>query len=254
MPLNKNSKSPEDLFTEFKVKPKEHNLINWVTDRLDWLSFRLQMNHQTSITLKKNIDPASLPYADVYTQEKLQKIKAPRLNSCSLFWRGEDRPIGEILNVGGFQPNITTEDNPTYSEKTLDVQAHRENTEGSGLVSFTSYKPMAQEFGRVYAQKSHQNEYYLYLAKTTGAIGPDKAAEDYVQMELEQEYSVPGGIDAEDIVSYRRCNVETGSCSSIFLANRFIHQYPHLVKTVLKENLAKNEELEGSVAKTNMSL
>ncbi len=190
---------------------------------------------QIDIILKKDIDPKTLPYADVYTQAVLEgvglerkAVGVKRFNDCRLLLRGDDRSPDEIFEAGGFHPQYTNPlSSPKKGKDILDVNQHRFFPEGSGLVSCTSSLGTAGHFA--------DTSGYVYLVKATGAIGP-------CALNRELEYSVPGGVDAEDIVAYRKKGSKYSFCgSSIFINKSFMNRYPDQVNDVIQAFLQKNE-------------
>lgn len=198
------------------------------------------------IVLTQSIPPSKLPYADIYTEEKLQEIKAQRFNNCMILARGDKRSISAIQYSGGFHPQFTNPEikTPKIGADILDVIQHRKLVEGSGLVSFTSNIQVAKKFAE------NESKGYIYFAKVTGAIGPSSLVSPQ-----ESEFSAPGGVDAEDIVAYRALHSEVQdiedieddipelsfSGSSIYISEQFIKDYPDRVSDLIDSLLQKNE-------------
>jgi hypothetical protein len=224
---NKESKNDlSNLFLEIKV-----------TKSNSPVSADLKDSKEISIILTKHIDAEKLPYADTEQlgEAYLKSIGARRFNNCMIVARGDTRSPKEIFEVGGFHPKFTAPGSVAKSEikDVLDVVSHRGATEGSGLVSYTVDPSIARSFG------SDEGGYF-YLAKATGAVGPSE--QDFYKKE--KEYSVPGGVDAEDIVAVRKVKQgEAGSFEeSIFISKAFIEKYPERVPEVIHACLALNEQ------------
>ena len=223
-------------FIELKVEEKSDKKVDNSTKTLD-------------IVLVQSIPPSKLPYADIYTQDKLAEIKAERFNQCMILARGDSRSITAISYAGGFHPQYTNPETKLAKQgkDILDVIQHRRLVEGSGLVSFTSDIEVAKNFS-VGEEKG-----FVYFVKVTGAIGPSPMINHQ-----ESEFSVPGGVDAKNIVAFRALNSQiqdiedimdndtdvsevSFSGSSIYISRQFIKDYPDRVGDLIDSILQKNE-------------
>ncbi|EKD69839.1 MAG: hypothetical protein ACD_46C00718G0001 [uncultured bacterium] len=95
---------------------------------------------------------------------------------------------------------------------------------------------IAHTFGHAqYTQQKLNARYTVYIVSAAGTLGPSEK----IDVCNESEHSVPGGIDYQDIASYRECFFNTANpskitCESIFVANKFEKKHPHLVPPILK--------------------
>ncbi|MDX1837305.1 hypothetical protein [Legionella taurinensis] len=188
------------------------------------------------IALGKVIDPEKLPYHDYYNQTYLNKIGARRINQCIVVARGDITPPEKFFETGSILPKGVLTGQFKDQETILDVPSHRVTSDGSGVLSCTKSVEVAKNF-------SQSNKVlgggYVYLLKGTGAISPTQFAVG------EKEYSIPGGVDAIDIIGFRQ--VPLGkvdfSGSTIYISKDFIAQYPEKAELTLKVYLEKNEFL-----------
>lgn len=193
------------------------------------------------MALPERVDSSNLPYADFLTNEKLKKMDTTRSNTCGLFWRGDNRCPQEIATAGGFHPKCL-QDGMEWTMRSpdaiFDVDLHSFETKGSGLVSLTLDRDVAKGI----CKNLHGFDYYAYLVKAIGTLSPSCGTAKF-----EKEYCVPGGLDYENIVSYRQYYKKSPyiTCSitncSIFVSKKFISNYPELVEKVLDVNLQEDE-------------
>jgi hypothetical protein len=233
-----NARRPSDLFTEFKVNLDSNDPYRYGENNKQIKIITLKTKDNESIL------PSNLPYAGFFTSSYLNsaKIQAQRVSECIVIARGDSRLPEEIFSSGGFHPQFTNplaQDKARTGDDILDVAKHREDSPGSGLVSCSSNMHDALTFS---AGKDDRGA--VYFVKVRGAIDPGKV------LDSESEYSVPGGMDAEDIVAYRLTSLgldETGRTvsgfhgSSIFISHHFLKNYPGEVNTLIDNFLQHNE-------------
>jgi hypothetical protein len=187
------------------------------------------------IILKKDLDPATLPYADVLrfpvSNSEEDAYHPPqqihRLSMCIVLARGDSRSPQELLAVGGMHPPIT---NPNYSHdgadysKVLNIYWHRAlDGRQSGFLSLTSDLRVAKD----YAGGNQKGQYtYVYLIKASGAL-----SRDISRFDGSIEFNIPGGVDFEDIIAYRR--IKNGEFQDeIHIRKTFLQQYPAILSKV----------------------
>lgn len=157
-------------------------------------------------------------------------------------FRGDNRSISEIKEAGGFHPKCTLS-SEEYPKQPLDITAHR-NGLTSGFLSTTSVPRVAYGWGASHALLS--NNYTVYALQTKGAITPSFESEN-PNISREMEYSIPGGVDYENIISYRKCKVQFKrleqftTCSNIFFNKKFMEKNPKLVNAIVQEQLFDEE-------------
>jgi hypothetical protein len=226
------------------------------------------------------ISPDVLPYKDESLLDPHKNVDLPeygidRDTNERMVLRADRRNIEEIDRVGGFHPQYT---NPLSSDpmklnphhRPLNVVQHRRHSFGSGFVSTTSSQLIAHYFGSglvKYNEKyqcftNYAYTYLLYCLHLFGARFPDTECGTYTVYTLlvrgamtpatsgqlydwQKEYSVPGGIDKEDILAFRTCtNVEDSfhfKCSDIFVNKKVLNKNPKLLSEILKTQLIDNE-------------
>ena len=73
----------------------------------------------------------------------------------------------------------------------------------------------------------YDGKYTIYALNAIGAMSPSP---NYY--ENQKEYSIPGGVDKEDIIAYRRCAANRSKsgleikCSELFFNNRYKNKIP----------------------------
>lgn len=188
------------------------------------------------IPLGKAIEPEKLPYHEFYDKAYLERIGGHRVNQCIVLARGDITPPEVFFETGSILPNGILKEKFTETERILDVASHRVTSEGSGVLSCTKSVEVAKNFSQ---SGKEVGGGYVYLVKGTGAISPIQFAAQ------EKEYSLPGGIDAIDIIGFRQ--VPPGkfnfSGSTIYLNKDFIAQYPDKAEKTLQTYLEKSESL-----------
>lgn len=150
-------------------------------------------------------------------------VEYKRENCSTIVLRGDDRDIDTIQAAGGFHPNSTYQfhrDNP------LDIRSHRIDSSGSGFLSTTKSPGTAHSYGVTFANRTkskelsfwgytflrwnyHVREYTLYALEVDGAVflAPEQLRKH--QLFDIDEYSVPGGVDADRIVAFRKCKLKS---------------------------------------------
>lgn len=203
-----------NLFTPYKVN---------VDSSINELQRKLYAN-SIMIPLPHHVRHKMLPYSDVYTDAALRNAGLERFAQSLLVARADRRSPQEILNAGGFHPQATNPDdlNAKCSLTILDVMSHRDTAKGSGLVSFSSSMQVVMTM----------SSRCTYLVKVLGAIGPHAE-----HMEEEKEYSVPGGVDAEDIAAFR-IKMEY---APIFVSNAFLVAHPEMTPHIIAAYLREDE-------------
>ncbi len=102
----------------------------------------------------------------------------------------------------GFHPNITNP-NTVYSRQgadILNVWYHRAGATGSGFISCTDSMKAANKAAYDARIGNLNIDTYVYLVKATGVLNPGRGGGEVIDNEY--EYSVAGGIDADDIVAF----------------------------------------------------
>jgi hypothetical protein len=216
-------------------------------------------DNQTSIDLDKEkiIDiiikcrnENELPYHNLNSLKDVKIIKRETCDRVTL--RGDNRSIEQIQEAGGFHPRWTISGEENKKHDPFDIMEHRECSMGSGFVSTTIDPKEAHDYGRRFASHGDSNpvnkntvhKYTIYALNAIGAMTPTPPPSDN-----ETEYSVPGGIDAEDIIAYRECtrlffSENTETCSDIFFNNKYKKRYPELVEPVINAMLIGNEKIK----------
>lgn len=205
-------------------------------------------------------DPKELPYsnAEILDYEKnvaLKELQIQRESCDRMVLRGDNRNFEEIHKAGGFNPRFTI-DASTVEINPLDIKWHRNNdAAGSGFVSTTTDIKTAHIAGYIFSHprygflcggnaSSYDSEYTIYALNAIGAMTPSP---NYY--ENQKEYSIPGGVDAVDIIAYRQCVANENKekveikCSELFFNNRYKNKFPQAVKPIAESLLLDNEHL-----------
>lgn len=236
-----NPKSSQRAFREFKVEVKndlqEEDVAN-------------ESQKKIQIILTERIEPTRLPYFNEvkqyirdYNGDPIITASVTRLNQCMVLARGEAISPEELFEIGGFHPAASATGLYATTEKLLNFLDHRLGVEypyGTGFTSFTSSITVAKHFAGP--------QQHVYLAKTTGPVTPIRDAEHGKDHFGEDEYSVPGGVDAVDVIAYRKLDKDNSFYrghdfhgSSIFIKEEFIQQYPYAVGDIIAFYLQPNE-------------
>lgn len=176
-----------------------------------------------------DIDSKSLPYNDVPTLQKkyLEESGLQRLDSCNIFLRSDHiKPEEIILGRKGFHPHPTI--NPEGfgdlpPEYILNVESHRVNSMRTGFVSCTDSMQLIKNYNRFTASGN-----YVYMLKAKGAVNPGNS-----WCSREREYSVPGGVDAADIIAFRQLSTTISrdgfGGSILYIREDFFKNYPKIL-------------------------
>lgn len=171
---------------------------------------------------QRMIAAEELPYAETYGDKKagtlptggqffypLSEKKLVRKNRTFVL-KGIFQSWSEILAQGGMYPQGVLPGQEVRANA-LDVVHHqKESTEGSGLISTTIDPSVARKFvfhqlgeGKQREDKEGR-EGYVYGIIVTGGITDAVRESSIVGFSGEFEYSIPGGIDSEQIILYRK--------------------------------------------------
>jgi hypothetical protein len=190
-----------------------------------------------------DIDSKSLPYNDVpaLQKESLEESGLQRLDSCNIFLRSDHiKPEEIILERKGFHPHPTI--NPKGfgdlpPEYILNVESHRVNSERTGFVSCTDSMQFIKNYNRFTASGN-----YVYMLKAKGAVNPGNS-----WCSREREYSVPGGVDATDIIAFRQLSTTSGydgfNGSILYIREDFFKNYPKILFKMVEVYEEPGEEV-----------
>jgi hypothetical protein len=196
---------PSDLYTEFGVDKKGN-----LGTIFDTLFYFLRFNdHLLKITLNNPTNP-----------------KQP-----SLFWRSAEFNPTEVHQKGGFHPSKDLPEN----------MGTRRNPDKELMVMVTEDKITADAYGEMRALSSskvkNNKTYFRYMVQPK-QVNPVEEV-DLIGIDAKREFSVPGSIDSEEIVSFRKC--ASSLCSSIFVSKKFIEKHQSDLGKVLNANLERDE-------------
>lgn len=185
-----------------------------------------QVSH-TNLALKK-IAKEKLPYHGFYTQMK-DDFLPNRQDEVTLLLRSDHVQPYTVLSNGGFQPHGV--ENDSIDSFALDPQGHAISSENSGMVSCTYSMDMIKNYDA-------NCENFVYMVKATGAFANTNPRK------IECEYTVPGGIDAEDIVAFRQLRGSEGYSNDflgqpLYIRESFLRRYPELIHYILNRFLEK---------------
>jgi len=136
-----------------------------------------------------------------------------------LFWRSDKNNPNKVHQNGGLHP-------------------YQELHESENLM-VTKDKITANACGEILS--SSKNPYFRYMVHPK-QVSP-VSADDAIGIDAKNEGRVPGSIDSNEIVSFRKC-VSSSLCSSIFVSNKFIKKHPSALVKVLNANLARDEAVK----------
>lgn len=233
-------------FIELKIKKRSFAKYNAIAENIQ-------------IELSGSIAFSSLPYSDILSEEKLAKSGYKRINKSIVVARGDGRSPQQIIEAGGFHPYGAITGQYKEPKEILDVEAHRYHSDGSGFVSCTGDMRVAKNFSftgptdSIQLKAQLKNVGYVYLIMVTGAVGPGHGT----MFKFEKEYSVPAGIDAQQIIAHREVRdlkMRDFKGSSIFVNLDFIKRYPDpkLWKKIVSAYLMDDEELESTDLLANL--
>lgn len=189
------------------------------------------------ITLSAPPDPANTPPHPVFTPEYEQKHDSKRHPETSIFCRGDNRSIGEIYAAGRIKPK--GEDNNPQAIDAYDVTKHRIDSKNSYFVSGTKKMLIAHNFGQLCYGASN---YTVYLFKAKDTMGPHltpRISDEYSRLTKdEEEYSILGSVNYEDIVGFRECVTiscdNSFYCGNIYISKAFAKQHQQYVEKVIE--------------------
>lgn len=143
-------------------------------------------------------------------------------------FRGDSRPPGAIKNAGGFLPNYTR---PAHIEKhwllaqdkALDLQKFIQDQEYGGYLSVTKSTAVAKGFAIGYGGTTEPGPGWVYACFVEGGFHlPARGTHAWVKF-YEQEISMPGIIDWEDIVGCRYVQGNGLFDGSVYLKDPFLY-------------------------------
>lgn len=143
-------------------------------------------------------------------------------------FRGDSRPPSGIKNAGGFLPNYTR---PAHiqknwllpQDKALDLQKFIADQEYGGYLSVTKSISVAKGFAIGYGGTTDGGPGWIYACFVEGGFHlPARGAHKWVQFD-EQEISMPGIIEWEDIVGCRYVQADGRSEGSVYLKDTFLY-------------------------------
>jgi hypothetical protein len=190
-------------FRRIKVKDKKDYTV-YQTDRITNWPFQNPIYPPPIDVIGQCVKPSDLPYAKDLPKFN-PDIHLLRENCSRIVLRGDNRSIGQIKVAGGFHPNATTLD-VGKSPQPLNLLLHRKNSTGSGYISSTRSPNVAQSFGITFANLD-KGEYTIYALRVNGAVYP--STDDIPKHHIPEvdEHSIPGGIDSDEIVAFRKCKL-----------------------------------------------
>lgn len=226
-------------FIEFKIAQE--------TEPLSELERRAQSSDKLTDEKKrdvvswklKELNPTDLPYSNApflqanYLKEKKQE----RLSSVNIFLRADHVPPETIiLKRKGFHPHPTITGNYgklwDKPDKILDIERHRITSAYTGSVSCTDNIQVLKNFN------ADQDNIYVYMLKASGAVTTGDS-----RMKEECEYTVPGGVDADDIIAFRKLSSDFGfsASDSLYVSENFLKDNSDLLEKILSVYLEKGE-------------
>ncbi|MCY0386966.1 hypothetical protein OVY01_06910 [Robbsia sp. Bb-Pol-6] len=143
-------------------------------------------------------------------------------------FRGDSRPPSGIKNAGGFLPNYTR---PAHIEKNwllaqdqaLNLQKFISDQEYGGYLSVTKSTTVAKGFAIGYGGTTPAGPGWIYACFVEGGFHlPARGTHKWVQFD-EQEISMPGIIEWEDIVGCRYVLADGRSEGSVYLKDTFLY-------------------------------
>ncbi|MFT3741466.1 MAG: hypothetical protein QM752_02150 [Gammaproteobacteria bacterium] len=198
------------------------------------------------------IDKKLVPYSDepLLSPRRLWNFNREQLrreSGARLVYRGESRYTpSQILEAGGIHPKsvsveVANEEWKHRGEWMLDVNTHRKDSDGSGMVSTTTSEAIGHSFAD---GASHP---HLYILRAKNAI--DSALHD-----VEHEFTVAGGFDKSDIIAFRGLSsklIKTSDDSGyryfddspLYINTDFVEKYPKLIPTLIHALLDEHEKI-----------
>jgi hypothetical protein len=193
---------------------------------------------------KNSLDTAIIEWKDLpsdFPKDNLQSLVRPPEDSKDPRYPEYVEHFSAILKQTGKEfhtqrsiPWITRSLGPQYI---LDPKTHSHFSDNSGLVSFTSGLEVVKNY------QAPGN--YMYMVRAVG--GFNKAGFSH-----EKEVTVPGGVDAMDVIAFRRFESNFSEVKNVFSSNyplyirkNFINDYlnnPDLLKEIIKYYLEPYED------------
>ena len=156
--------------------------------------------------------PIHNPSPEITYAKELENI--PRVNE--FVYRGMKRSPELIKEAGGIWSRLTDPHFPDkkkkYGVSFQDLERHVEDSDGA-FISTTRSIAIAKHFAMKEAKKTDQAYGYVYCLRANAAIDTSKIV--LSRYEDEQEISIPGGVDYENIIAYRKVDSKTG----LFIGN-----------------------------------
>lgn len=213
-----------------------------------------EMDKLKNIIILKEFDPRELPYAKTYEErdskktKKSHKVNHKRVAASLILLRTDHISPKKILERGGFQPHClpknkknldgnypeaeTEEEQEEINEDILSPTSHSHHSKNSGSVSCTYSMSSIKNLSFGYAN-------YVYMVKAVGGFRGTNIRK------RECEITVPGGIDAEDIIAFRRLNGRESNLFNpeepLYINENFIRRYPDLLDYILTRYLEEGE-------------
>ena len=198
-------------------------------------------NEERTDLVLKTIESDKLPYNEHYKDENIIKkfsskfTQGNRLPTVQLLLRADHVPPAEILKKGGFQPHAFKDGKyPSITYHLLDPTSHSISSERSGMVSCTYSMSMTKEYN------NYTPNTYIYLVKAAGGFSGTNFRD------VECEVTVPGGIDAEDIVAFRKLHGRGDPSifdpnEPLYVRESFLRRYPALLDYIFHRYKESNE-------------
>jgi Scabin-like len=146
-------------------------------------------------------------------------------------FRGDSRPPSAMKNAGGFLPNYTRaahiEKNVHKAQdQALNLQTFIANQEYGGYLSVTKSVAVAKGFAIGMGGTAPPGAGWVYACFVEGGFHlPAKGAHAWVKYN-EQEISMPGILDWDDIVGCRSVQADGNFLGNVYLKSALAHQDP----------------------------
>lgn len=210
----------------------------------------------------KTLDKNTLPYNTFYEEsdakfEGGRTVNDKRQNVSQILLRSDYITPSAILEQGGFQPHCLpkSDQDPQEGnyhkvpEAILSPFTHSINSSQTGSVSCTTSMSMIKKYSANDYAYPHN---YVYMVKAVGGFNGTNSRD------VEKEVTVPGGIDSEDIIAFRRLEnlfqrefyrgeSVFDSQEPLYININFIRRYPDLLNYILDRYLENNEECPDAI-------
>lgn len=209
----------------------------------------------------KTLDKNTLPYNTFYEEsdakfEHGRTVNDKRQSVSQILLRSDYVMPRTILEQGGFQPHCLpkSDQDPQEGnyckvpEAILSPLAHCINSSQTGSVSCTTSMSMIKKYS---ANDFFNSNNYVYMVKAVGGFDGTNPRD------VEKEVTVPGGIDSEDIIAFRRLeDRQSGGYRSenvfdskelLYININFIRRYPDLLNYILDRYLENNEDCPDAI-------